>query len=320
MIIDKKWEEYKDEIQKNKYKRNASPAQRGYNYQNFAGLYLLVRYMKELSSINIEGIEDVEIVFKDGSLGFYQAKEVDNYSKVITATVLKKALTTLLEDFAQNDHEKIKDLSIVTNSNYPLTHALAKGLFTDNANAKKIMFNELDDKAKERIKNHIPPIAENHFNFDKLSIIKLPYIGAQKEDKLTVIYNEANKLFGKSEFSEQKSQIINEWFELLLNMTGNPDESVKKDQIVSHTEVIILQDQTKQTIMQYLNTFECNIEKVRYIKSQYSKYLNGFQDIFETKNKVQTDFLEFTEKNLLRNMIKLLKTLLKLKHLEFLMT
>ena len=63
---------------------NASGVKRGYNYQDVVALYYFLDNIENISKINDEGEDDIEIIFEDGKYVFLQAKESVKSDKAIT--------------------------------------------------------------------------------------------------------------------------------------------------------------------------------------------------------------------------------------------
>lgn len=288
------WNEYKKSVQKNRLRRNASQTQRGFNYQNYAGLYLLIRYMNKFENINIEGTEDIEIKFADRTVGFYQVKEVKNYSETLTTDTLKKAIGTLVDDIAlYDDDDKIATLCLITNSDSPITKKYSRKLFYDKR--ININFEELEDKSKKYIKEQIPQCAIDHFDCKKFSITKLAYIGGELEDKLQLIFELSNKLFQKAGIEKEQEKVINEWTELLINITEKPESCLTKEEVVYHTQVKALEDPNFDL---YFNEMKCDFGERAYIRTEYPTYLRFFEDDFEIKNIIIADFDEYRSNNI----------------------
>ena len=268
-------------------KRNASATQRGFNYQTFAGLYLLIDNMPDIKSINIEGKEDIEFEYEDGSKGFYQAKEIKDYSKALSASVVKKALTTLLEDYLSC--KNVEDLGIVTNSQIPIGKKLSKELFYPEYQV--LYFNDLEKKAQKYLKSKLP---KNQLDFNKLSIIKLSYYSANNKSKKIMLERVSDELFDEAQISDKRDRIIDEWITLLLNITEEPNKTLTKEQIVFHTQVISI---GQPNFEDFFDNYNINYDQFVYIKSAYNEYLAYLEDDFEIKNRIISDYDVFCKKN-----------------------
>ncbi|USS89385.1 hypothetical protein [Fructilactobacillus cliffordii] len=97
---------------------NASSTKKGFNYQDVAAVFFMFNYIKELISINDEGIDDIDLILKDKTI-FIQTKHSDKYPKASVANVfLQKTLVDLVNNYI--DGHKFDEIFYISNLYYPL--------------------------------------------------------------------------------------------------------------------------------------------------------------------------------------------------------
>lgn len=84
--------------------RTATSVLFGFDFQANAAIVLMLENIKDMTSIRLEGAEDIEINLNDGSCVLAQAKSVVNSSSDFTNVLsnLKKSITSLSEVFHEN--------------------------------------------------------------------------------------------------------------------------------------------------------------------------------------------------------------------------
>ena len=153
--------------------RNASPTAFGWEFQVNAGIVIMLDYIREAESIKIEGMtEDIEVILRDGTRVFAQAKSsMDPEDTKNASRDLKKALKTL------NDADgvgKVKQLILVTNRANPLNEEKSRRYFS---NAYSLApYSILPSMGQQRIqdvcKQEKLTLRLNHF-----SVLALQYAG-----------------------------------------------------------------------------------------------------------------------------------------------
>lgn len=94
---------------------NAADIRKGFNYQDLVALYVFLTYITDLKVLNNEGDEDIDILFKDGTYRYYQAKETKNVDKSLSKKELSEALRTLFNDIERvDDKTLISEIGVVT--------------------------------------------------------------------------------------------------------------------------------------------------------------------------------------------------------------
>ena len=110
--------------------RRADQVMFGFEFQVNAAIILMLRNIKSLDTIRIEGnYEDIELQLTDGEKILAQAKGVQLGSSDFhnVRANLKKALKTLSE--GGNKATNVKQLIFITNSFNPFNEEASKGIF-----------------------------------------------------------------------------------------------------------------------------------------------------------------------------------------------
>lgn len=151
--------------------RRADSVLFGFDFQTNAAIVLMLENIKNMSSIRLEGAEDIEINLNDGSCILAQAKSVVNssadFSNVLTN--LKKSLTSLSE--ANHKTNGVKELIYITNTPNPFNEKQLNPIFYGVAQRD---YSSLPDHLKDKITKIISTI-EKPLDISKFKIQILPF-------------------------------------------------------------------------------------------------------------------------------------------------
>lgn len=134
--------------------RRADQVMFGFEFQVNAAIILMLRNIKSLDTIRIEGnYEDIELQLTDGEKILAQAKGVQlgssNFHNV--RANLKKALKTLSE--GGNKATNVKQLIFITNSFNPFNDEASKGIFSGPPSYRT--YDSLPDSSKKIIDDYL---------------------------------------------------------------------------------------------------------------------------------------------------------------------
>lgn len=109
--------------------RTATSVLFGFDFQANATIVLMLENIKDMTSIRLEGAEDIEINLNDGSCLLAQAKAVVNSSTDFSNVLsnLKKSITSLSE--AEHKSGKVKELIYITNTPNPFKEKQLNPIF-----------------------------------------------------------------------------------------------------------------------------------------------------------------------------------------------
>ena len=143
----------------------------GFDFQANAAIVLMLENIKDMTSIRLEGSEDIEINLNDGSSVLVQAKSVVNSSKDFSNVLsnLKKSIISLSE--AENKSKVVKEVIYITNSPNPFNEKQLNSIFYGVAQRD---YNSLPEHLKDKINKIISKI-EKPLDTSKFKIQILPF-------------------------------------------------------------------------------------------------------------------------------------------------
>ncbi|WKF84160.1 dsDNA nuclease domain-containing protein [Lacticaseibacillus pantheris] len=286
-----------------KVNTNAAPTQSGFHFQDFSALYLFLSNIKQTKWINVEGQDDIDIMYVDGSMHFYQAKEVHDTEKQIPAAEFRKSISVLSDDTnSAVNSEQIKDLAIVTNTNRPFGATSEKPFRSEYM---KVLFPNLTVDNRKKLRNYlktaIKKVAQGkkaelqRFDVKRLSVIKIQYFGDDEKSRLQLLYKTVLEILEQSPIpSDWAGQLMETWRLLLTGVTPFPSTKITKQHFISHTEATLLDHPEFDG---FFEEFNVSIENEDYIKSQYHSYLEIISSDFSIISDVETSFVEFKADN-----------------------
>lgn len=172
-------------------KRNASAVFFGIDFQVNAAIVLMLDYIEELTSLKLEGEEDIELKLNDNTSILAQAKAVVQSSSDFSNVRknLKKALCTLSEAAHRNNARK---LIFITNSPNPLKDEDSKSVFYGHSRRP---FSTLPPSAKKIIQEYLTTIALP-LDTEKFVIHVLPFETDDDKERLKVVRSCIDEFLG----------------------------------------------------------------------------------------------------------------------------
>lgn len=151
--------------------RTATSVLFGFDFQANAAIVLMLENIKDMTSIRLEGAEDIEINLNDGSCVLAQAKAVVNSSTDFSNALsnLKKSITSLSE--AEYKSGLVKELIYITNTPNPLKEKQLNPIFYGVAQRD---YCSLPEPLKDKINKIISKI-EKPLDTSKFKIQILPF-------------------------------------------------------------------------------------------------------------------------------------------------
>lgn len=268
--------------------RNASRTIAGFNYQEMVGLIVFFDNLEKATEVNIEGQDDIDLLFEDGTVSYYQVKETSDPSKS-GLEQFKKALDTLDDDLSTGN--EIKHLVYVSNSYRPLGGANIKdGLFLRDKGLFKY-----EDFRKE-LRDQIDNQSEKHAcvnKKEKFRIMKISYSGADAETREKV-YNDCIEKFAENAslkniffFKERMKNIAQE-------VAEDSKKKLTKQDLCLNAEICELLNSRR--INDFMNDCEIYPDHFDYIDGRYEEFCYINFD-FECSSKIHTKYNEFVKKN-----------------------
>lgn len=143
----------------------------GFDFQANAAIVLMLENIKDMTSLRLEGSEDIEINLNDGSSVLAQAKSVVNSSTDFSHVIenLKKSIVSLSE--AEHKTGAVRELIYIKNTRNPFNE---KQLNTIFYGASQRNYSSLPTPLKDKINKIISKI-ENPLDVSKFKIQILPF-------------------------------------------------------------------------------------------------------------------------------------------------
>ena len=278
---------------------NAADIRKGFNYQDLVALYVFLTYITDLKVLNNEGDEDIDILFKDGTYRYYQAKETKNVDKSLSKKELSEALRTLFNDIERvDDKTLISEIGVVTNCNYPFTkkdsNFIVPYMKKDHSTLSNVAIdriNGLIEELKVKDKNY----KTVDFLYDKLTVTKLAYQGIDDDSRLERLEKPINRFLSKAKIENGRySRLLKEWTFLFYRSSENKKYTITTENFVERTEIAIMDD---PNLDDFFRTFHIRTGNKAYIMNNYSRYLKKLIRHFNIMSAIQKDFNSYKLKN-----------------------
>ena len=274
-------------MSKNHSNVNASSTMAGFQFQVNVAIYFMLRYLKDIESIRVEGEkEDVEVNLKNKNKYMIQAKAqtVNLEDNSNNAKNLRKALKSL----ANADGKNVQYLFYASNMSDPLNSS--DEVFKKYDIVTK-PYNELSEKSRQKIDTQIANIDGVDLEKKKLVIIRIPFFGEFDDEKYKFIYQTAKEVFSiMSDSLANKSRTIINKIESKFNNNGTD----KKESVITKEEFcnwIILMEIEGMDL--YNDNLNIGIEDTEYYDAyeQYKRFIDERMSSYENYGKVYSLFL-----------------------------
>lgn len=274
-------------MSKNHSNVNASSTMAGFQFQVNVAIYFMLRYLKDIESIRVEGEkEDVEVNLKNKNKYMIQAKAqtVNLEDNSNNAKNLRKALKSL----ANADGKNVQYLFYASNMSDPLNSSDEEFKKYDIVTKR---YNELSEKSRQKIDKQIANIDGVDLEKKKLVIIRIPFFGEFDDEKYKFIYQTAKEVFGiMSDSLANKSRTIINKIESKFNNNGTD----KKESVITKEEFcnwIILMEIEGMDL--YNDNLNIGIEDTEYYDAyeQYKRFIDERMSSYENYGKVYSLFL-----------------------------
>ena len=165
--------------------RTATSVLFGFDFQANAAIVLMLENIKDMSSIRLEGSEDIEINLNNGSSILAQAKSVVNSSTDFSNVLsnLKKSIISLSE--AEHKLGVVKELIYITNTPNPFNEKQLNPIFYG---ASQRDYSSLPRPLKDKINKIISKI-EKPLDTSKFKIQILPFETDNDNERYKCVMN-----------------------------------------------------------------------------------------------------------------------------------
>ena len=271
---------------------NASSTIAGFQFQVNVAIYFMLKYLKEIDSIRVEGEkEDVEVKLKNNYKYMIQAKAqtVNLYDSTNNSKKLKNALKSL----ANSDGKNVQYLFYACNMLDPLDSS--DEVFKKYEIVTK-MYSELSEESRSKIDKQISNIGEIKIDKKKLAIIRIPFFGNFESEKYKFIYQTAKEVFSiMSESLSNKSNtlICNVESKFYNNGTAKKNVTITKEEfcnwiILTEIESLDLSNDNLKIGIDELDYYEAYTQYERFIDEKMSSYEN-YGKVYSLYSRVKTN-------------------------------
>jgi hypothetical protein len=276
--------------------RRANSVMFGFDFQVNAAIVLMLKNIKELSSLKLEGeYEDIELKLEDGSYILAQAKGIEAASSDFrnVRKNLKKALNTLSE--GSRDIE-VRKLILITNSLNPLNEET--NIFFGESYRD---YNTLPPSSKKIIDNYLDEINES-LDREKFMIQVLPFETDNEEERYKVVRQKVDSFIGMLDLSIPGvvDKILGLWQNNVFTNGAKKDSNIKLEKRAIIWPIICIVTDVDRHNHESLNIddelYEEVIEKYREIVTTYSEKFELFTKVLYDYNNYKSDKISNNEK------------------------
>lgn len=277
--------------------RNASAVMFGFEFQIYAGIYLMLSEITNMDRIKIEGQdEDIEVVLKNGKTIYAQAKAFKKPFDADTSLKRKK-FKKALESLCEVNECGVEHYLYITNlagrnplsSDSPEFSLQAQYTFS---------YNELPNECRKLI-DEILSKTSKELDTSRLKISAFNFYGDDKETRRNIVSGKLEKILTERQLNNlvrSSNQILDQWYSTLFASGGNQKTAITKEDIAY--------DLVFFSILQLESNAEgiadkLNIEEAEALDAlqQYEEIINSGASHFLNYNKVLQLYDEYVLQN-----------------------
>lgn len=322
--------------------RAATATTFGFDFQANAAIVIMLDNIKEMSSIRLEGEEDIELILEDGSYILAQAKAVEKSSSDFSnvSKNYQKALVSLADGEKECGTSKVKQLIYVTNSPRPLGGNENNSIFYADAFRT---YDSLPPKYKNIIDNVIKQKSIS-ISLDRYAIQIIPFETDEDKERYKIIIKSIVEFFSKLNIQISAESLRKLWSNDLFTSGTKKNQSLKLNKtaviwpiIVAIVEKPVEDDGFDESSLEEIkklysdlidtcseqysfftrvladyNAFGQNIKnpkqkKEEFCSTQFSNYVDLFDDITSIDQDTQNLLLQVIVRNILNKRIQINK-------------
>lgn len=259
----------------------------GFDFQTNAAIVLMLENIREMSTVRVEGLEDIEIQLSDGSYVLAQAKSVVNSSSDFRNVRAKaKAAMASLSDEATK--VKVKELVYITNSPNPFNDEVSKPMFYGHAHVK---YESLPPLTKDIVSNYLSQI-ENPLDTSQLKVQVLPFETDDERQRYKVVQDVISDFIGDLDIEAYGlKKKLHEVWQMMLDKNGtksNRDIKLTKKAIVWPIIVYVTGKGELKREAQLCNLLDDS--EFEEISRKYGEVIDYYIDRYDFATKVVADF------------------------------
>lgn len=259
----------------------------GFDFQVNAAIFIMLKNIKEMKSIRLEGEEDIDIELSDDSKILAQAKAVekpyDDFSNVTTK--LKEALASLSD--TQKNHPNIRNLIYITNTPKPFGERVKSRNFESGV-PTVLDYDELPGDLQKKVTRILK---DNNLTLDtsKLTIQTLPFYSKRDEERYKFVYDEIKRFIYRIQRCKvPEDELHRIWVsEIFKNGTKREKElKLTKEDIIWPIVVMVIKNDD-------YSDFEIDVANEDVIAEMYAKTIRNCTERFEFVTKVTSSYSLF---------------------------
>lgn len=212
--------------------RSANAVMFGFEFQVYAGIYLMLSEIANMDCVKIEGQdEDIEITLTNGQTIYAQAKAFERPFDASTSLKRKK-LKGALESLSDVDKDNVEYYLYITNlaghnpfsSDSPEFNLSAQYTFS---------YDELPDEY-QRLVNGILDKTNRKLDASRLRISAINFYGKDKTTRRNIINDKLEKVLEERQLSSlvrSSNLILDRWYATLFASGGNKESIITKENI-----------------------------------------------------------------------------------------
>ena len=274
--------------------RNALPTVFGFDFQEVAGLILMLLYLKDVNKVSIEGkLQDIELVMNDGEIIYAQAKSTTKPNDS-TLRAFKEGVKTLIENAQYNDYKK---LIYVSNSVFPL--GKKKELSTFFVHGDKEKRYTVNDFRRNGIDIDLyldkVPNSDQEYDKEKLEIhfYKLLELSDSKT-KYEVVYEYIREFLDKvNNNGRYKNEVFELWRSHFHINAAQKETLTKKDFI---WKMVVRISEVHQ-IDSFKDYFDFDDEELIEVEERFGDVIDDLSNGFELLTVIWSEYTRYRKKS-----------------------
>lgn len=261
---------------------NASAVQNGFLFQVNVAIYLMVKYIKDIDKIRVEGKkEDIELRLTNQGIVFVQVKS--QWKNPENRTNVSEKLKSALCSLRLADGDEAKELIYVCNFPDPLCSKDSE--FMTYVGITWRRYNELNNSSQASIRKRLQELGINDFNLEKLWIVRIPFFGGDDDEKHKFIYDIVKDFLVSIGDNLSYKTFVSDWeSRFLRNGASSLNAVIAKKDILNYLVLSIIE---RSDAMAYRE--EIGIDDTdAYADAceNYSNFISEEQDRYESICKV----------------------------------
>ena len=285
--------------------RSATSTLFGFDFQTNAAIVLMLENIKDLSTIRLEGYEDIEIGLSNDSYVLAQAKAIVN-SSTDFANVLRNLNNSIksLSD-AGKSCPCVKQFIYITNSPNPFNEKQRNSIFWGTAQRE---YNSLPQELKKKITEIVAKVS-NPIDVEKFKIQILPFETNNDRERYKCVMDSIREFLATTPAPYLAQQLHLIWKDELFKTGTRNGQEIKltKDDIIWPLIVLI----TKNDNYDDENLDDSEVEEINRL---YNDIINTCSEKYEFVTKVLYAYNYFQKDE---NKRKRVRNFIEQKYLDF---